>query len=509
MGATAADRQADRQQGLGGSHRAGGADRSDEGGRDDDAGRRNPGAPDLAADHAVTRTAAETSHVKAAVGTQEPPLGGAEDLTNRGVDRSVVIGRGVDAVSRWSLRATIIVIAAAGLLWLLGRVWVGVFPLILALLLTTVLWPPTEWLRRRGAPAALAAAAVLLGSLAVIVGILAAITPSLVGQSSELASAAGSGLGDLQERLAAPPFNVDSATLDDLVAQGQGWLQDRAGDIASGVFSGVSLLGNALVTLALVLVLTFFFLKDGPNFLPFLRRTVGRTAGRHLTEVSVRSWNTLGGFIRTQAIVSAVDAVLIGAGLLILQVPLAFALAILTFFGGFIPIVGAFAVGALAVLVALVSQGLTTALIVLAIIIAVQQIEGNVLQPFLQGKSMNLHAGVILLAVAAGSTLFGVAGAFLAVPAAATIAVVMRYLSEQVDLRTGDLQAADVRVATKDGEVSAQQGELAADDYAEDSDTRTMAQERTEHRDLHESGLSGRVRAAVGAARDGWRRPRG
>lgn len=149
-------------------------------------------------------------------------------------------------------------------------------------------------------------------------------------------------------------------------------------------------------------------------------------------------WDTLGGFIRTQALVSLIDAVFIGAGLLILGVPLAPVLAILTFIGGFIPIVGAFVAGALAVLVALVANGLTTAIIVLIIILAVQQIEGNVLQPVLQSKSMKLHAVIVLLAVAAGSSLYGIVGAFLAVPVAAVAAVVIRYIGEQIDERASD-----------------------------------------------------------------------
>ena len=143
----------------------------------------------------------------------------------------------------------------------------------------------------------------------------------------------------------------------------------------------------------------------------------------------------LGEFIRTQAIVSLVDAMLIGIGLLVLGVPLALPLAVLTFIGGFIPIVGAVVAGVLGVLVALVSNGFTTALIVLAIIIAVQQLEGNVLQPMLQSRSLGLHAVVVLLAVTAGSTLYGIAGAFLSVPVAAAGAVVLRYLSERVDAR--------------------------------------------------------------------------
>jgi hypothetical protein len=136
-----------------------------------------------------------------------------------------------------------------------------------------------------------------------------------------------------------------------------------------------------------------------------------------------------------QAVVALVDSVLIGLGLVILGVPLAVPLAVITFIGAFIPIVGAIVAGALGVLVALVSNGFTTALIVLAIIVAVQQLEGNVMQPILQGRSLRLHAAVVLLAVTAGGTLFGIAGAFLSVPVAATGAVVLRYLSERIDAR--------------------------------------------------------------------------
>jgi hypothetical protein len=116
-------------------------------------------------------------------------------------------------------------------------------------------------------------------------------------------------------------------------------------------------------------------------------------------------------------------------------VPLAIPLAVLTFLGGFVPIVGALVAGVLSVLVALVSNGFTTALIVLAIIVLVQQLEGNVLQPYLQGRSLRLHAAVVLLAVTAGSTLYGIAGAFLSVPAVAAASVVVRYLGERIDVR--------------------------------------------------------------------------
>jgi predicted PurR-regulated permease PerM len=157
-----------------------------------------------------------------------------------------------------------------------------------------------------------------------------------------------------------------------------------------------------------------------------------------------------------------VDAILIGLGLLILQVPLAAALAVLTFFAGFVPIVGAVVAGALAALVALVSNGPTTALLVVALVILVQQLESNVLQPFLQGRSLRLHAAVVLLSITAGGTLFGIAGAFLAVPVAAMVATVLRYLSEQTALRSGEVQARDVHTVTAEGGRAARVAERAA-----------------------------------------------
>lgn len=404
-------------------------------------------------------------------------------------DRGAVIGDGVSWLARWSLRMLLIAAGAALLWWILGFLWVGVFPVVLALIVTTVLWPATAWLRRHRVPKALAAVLVILGSLVVFFGVLGAITPSLVSQSGDLADSATQGLSDLQDRLAEAPFNVDSATIDEGVKTATAWIQDRGGEIATGALAGASAVGSGVVTLVLVLVLVFFFLKDGPDFLPFVRRISGERAGAHLTEVTTRSWNTLSGFVRTQALVSAVDAVLIGVGLLILQVPLAFPLAILTFFGGFVPIVGAFAVGALAVLVALVAQGPMTALLVLVLIVAVQQIEGNVLQPFLQGRSMDLHAGIILLAVAVGSTLFGIVGAFLAVPAAAVAAVILRYLSEQAELRSGGVRVDEVSPESDEGVRAAVRAEESADAEAHAADTDAEDGERTER-----SGLLGGVR---------------
>ena len=377
-------------------------------------------------------------------------------------DRGVLIGMGGRWLSDWALRLAIGLVA----LWLLGKIlgflWVGILPILLALILSTVVWPPVKYMKKVGIPAALASLLSILLGLGLIAGIIALITPSIVKQAPQLVDSASIGIRRLQDWIQGPPLNIDDDQINNGINQAVGFLQERGEDIANGVFTGVSTLGSVVVTLLLVFVLTFFFVKDGPRFLPWLRGVTGRRAGRHLTEVLTRSWVTLGGFIRTQAIVSFVDAFFIGIGLVILGVPLAWALAVLTFLGGFIPIVGAFTAGALAVLVAFVSNGLTTAIIVLVLIVAVQQLEGNVLQPVLQSRSMNLHPVVILLAVAGGGTLFGILGAFLAVPVAAVVAVVIRYVSEQIDLMAGDVSASDVKPATEEGRLTAWLAEVSA-----------------------------------------------
>jgi len=379
-------------------------------------------------------------------------------VSNVGVDRGRVVLSGVQTVAQWSGRFLLIAAALFVLVWALGQLWVGVLPVLLALILATVLWPPVAWMTAKGLPAVLAAGVTLLVSFGVLFGVLAAIAPQMLQQSQEIGVAALEGVDEVQEWLAGPPLNLDTEQVDDGIERAITWLRDQSADIASGVFTGVTSVGSGLVTIGLVLVLTFFFLKDGPAFLPWLRTLTGRTAGLHLTEVLTRNWRTLGGFIRTQAVVSAVDAVFIGAGLLLLGVPLAFALALLTFFAGFIPIVGAVTAGALAVLVALVSNGWQVALTVLGLVVLVQQLESNVLQPALQGRTMQMHAGIILLSVAIGGTIFGIVGAFLAVPLSACLVVTLRYVSEQVDLRAGDQDPEDLPVMTPEGDLAKTEG---------------------------------------------------
>ncbi|MDO5501197.1 MAG: AI-2E family transporter [Propionibacteriaceae bacterium] len=396
------------------------------------------------------------------------------------VDRADVIGEGGRWLAGWAARFLLIAAAFLAMGWLATKFWSGILPVLLALLFASVLWPVTSWLKKVGVPYLGGAAISLLGGFGLLAGLIWLIAPGIASQWSTLSGQAVQGVKKLQEWAAGPPLNLRDEQLNDWINQGLTWLQARSGELAGQVMSVGGSIGSGVVTLLLTLVLTFFFLKDGSTFLGFTRAIVGRKAGFHATELLTRLWNTVSGYIRTQAIVSFVDALFIGLGLVLLGVPLAFPLAVITFIAGFIPMVGAITAGALAVLVALVSNGVYTALFVLILILVVQQLEGNILQPLLQSRVMQLHPVVVLLAVLLGGVWGGIIGAFLAVPMAASVAVVLRYLGDLIDLRTGDRRAEDITWATDDGHTIAYEGEKHAAFF------RALVSRRTARREAEE-----------------------
>jgi putative heme transporter len=355
--------------------------------------------------------------------------------------RGHLIGEGLAWTARWSLRFLLVAAALTVVGLLVISLWDVMFPVFLGLVIATVLEPPVTWLRKHHWNGTLATAVVLLLGLAVIGGIIALIAPAVAGQAPAIAQGAIGGIQQIQGWLQGPPFNLGASQIGQYVQAAVERLQQSAGQIATGVLTGLTTVANSVINAVLALVLAFLFVKDGPTFLPWLRRVAGPTSGGHLAEVGARGWLRLGGFIRSQALIGFVDALFIGIGLVIFGVPLALPLAVLTFFGAFIPIIGALVAGALSVLIALVVQGPGTAIGVLILILAVQQIEGNLLQPLVQGRGLGLNSAIVILAVTAGSSLAGIAGAFLAVPVAAVLAEILRYFGEQIDLRTGHQDA--------------------------------------------------------------------
>ncbi|KAA8723363.1 AI-2E family transporter [Corynebacterium phocae] len=375
------------------------------------------------------------------------------------IDRSIVVNQMLKDLSTTALRIGIIGALIYAVAHVAGNFWQGILPVLLALIVCTVLAPFVTAMRSVGIPAGLAAVLAILSFFGIIGAIISFIAPSFMAQSQSLYLQTVEGIQRLQLWVQGPPLNLDSDQLGVYINELISLIQQRAGTIAGSVFSGIGTVTSFVVTLVIVIVLTVFFLKDGHKFLGWLRMATGRRTGWHLTEVLTRAWQTLGGFIRAQALVSLIDAVFIGTGLAIIGVPLAMTLAIITFMAGFIPFVGAIVAGALSITIALVSLGVTEAVMVLVLVLVVQQLEGNVLSPWLQSRAMNLHPVVVLISVTIGSALFSLIGAFLAVPAAAMIAVVWRYGQEMLMLRSGEKRVEDLEFSTIAGHLIARYSE--------------------------------------------------
>lgn len=317
-----------------------------------------------------------------------------------------------------------------------------VLPVVFALFLTTILQPPKNWLRRRGLPGALATAIVMLMSIAALGGLLMLVGPPVADEVGELGVSVREGAQQVSGALAEGPFGITEADVDSTIDSVVNTVRENTGAITQGVLSGAVILVEVIAGLLLVVVLLFFFLKDGERiwFWVVDQFPAGRTRV-DVSELGLRAWGTLVGYIRGLVIVATVDSVLIGTGLAIVGVPLVLPLAVLTFFSAFFPLVGAFTAGLIAALVALVSNGLVAALIVVAIITAVQQIEGDVLYPVVVGRAVRLHPVAILLAITAGGVLAGILGALLAPPFTAVAWTVISYLRKEGKARAPAEQA--------------------------------------------------------------------
>ena len=375
----------------------------------------------------VTTTDASASPPQNLPAEESSSAGGSG---SRGLKPRGTFARGLTAASVWVARG-LIVLAGLVVLWFgIRSLWSIVLPGLLALLLSSILWPLNRVLRKV-LPKGIAALLSLLGLLGAVAGVAMLVLPSISSGSKELVRRAGENLRDLSDFVAGLPFAVQTIDFNELLDAGVAQLREHSSDIISGITAGLGTVTSVTVVFLLTLVFTFFCLKDGDKFLPWASRWTNNRAFVHAVRVSEEAWKTLSAYILAQATVALADAVFIGLGLWFLDVPLALALMVLIFFASFIPIVGAVATGILATMVTLVAHGWVTALIVLGLVLVVQQLESNILQPFLVGKTLKLHPAVVLGAVTVGSTLFGIVGAFLAVPATAVAIVVLRYLRDQ------------------------------------------------------------------------------
>jgi len=334
------------------------------------------------------------------------------------------------AAVSWRL---LVVAAAVGVVgFLLVYLRLIVLPVIVALFLTTLLAPPANWLRDRGWPPLAATWAVILAAVLVIAGGIALLAPQIGPQFGSLRDQVGTGLDDVQRWLREGPLHFSDAQLARLLERARQEAQSNTTALTRGVLTGATVAAEVVTGALLSVVLTFFFVKDGRRIGDWFARHAGSHAGE-LREMGRRAFDTLGAYLRGVATVGLIDGLFIGIGLAVVGVPLAVPLAFLVFLGAFFPIVGAFLTGLIAALVALVSKGIVAALIIVGITVAVQQLEGHVLAPVVLGRAVKLHPAVILLALAGGAVVGGIAGAALAVPAVAVVGSVGTYLRDRPD----------------------------------------------------------------------------
>jgi len=359
---------------------------------------------------------------QAAVLDPPEPEAAPEPPPRRGVPRSLV------TASELGWRFLVVVAAVAALAYALWYVRLVALPAFLALLLATVLVPPTRALRRRGLRPGAATGIVFVAGLAVAVTLAALIVPPFAAEVGTLTDTITGGAQELGRLIASGPFGLDRAEVQSAIDGLSDRLHASSGDIAAGVLSGAIIVGQIVAGVLLTLVLLFFFVKDGARLWVWAVRLFPENVRERVDEAGRRSWGVLGAYVRGQALVATVDAVFIGIGLALLGLPLVLPLAVLIFVAAFVPIVGAFTAGAAAVLIALVSKGAGVALIVLALNLVVQQLEGNVLYPLIMRRTMELHPVATLLAVGAGGVLAGIIGALVAVPIAAIVATALPIL---------------------------------------------------------------------------------
>ncbi len=356
-------------------------------------GRRR-GQPDLAAAAGLPATAERTKEAR-------PPIWG--DGLGRAAIRSLQV----------LLVLTLVVVVT----YVAIQLRLVVVPLLITTLIAAAVSPVVDWLDRHRVPRALATLLTMLAGGAALGGIVWWISGAVGDQWSELRESASEGLAELRAYLVDGPLPISEEN----VVNAQDRLREFAegSQVQQGAISGATLVLEVVTGIFLGVVLLYFLLKDGRKIWRFISGQLPERDRDRWDLVATRSAAVLGGYVRGTAVVAFVDAVVIGVALAILGVPLALPLAVVVFLGAFVPLVGATVAGILAALVALVASGPITALIVVGVVIAVNQLEGDILAPVVLGQALALHPLAILLALTAGTIVAGIVGALLSVPFAA------------------------------------------------------------------------------------------
>ncbi|MDJ0359499.1 AI-2E family transporter [Rhodococcus sp. H29-C3] len=330
--------------------------------------------------------------------------------------------------AEWTWRLLVLFAGFLTLCYVVIRLETVFIPIGLALLASAMLVPIVDWMQRRGVPRSAAVVVVIIASIGVVVGIMTFVVEQFIEGLPQLGDQFTASINDIQSWLSTGPLHISEdqirQTSDDAVKA----IQDNQAAVTSGALTTATLIGEIFTGALLTLFTLIFFLYGGDQIWNFVTRLAPTSARRRIRLAGSQGFGSLIGYVRATVAVAAADAIGIGAGLAILGVPLALPLASLVFIGAFIPIVGAFLTGFVAVFIALVTKGLITALITLGIVVAVMQLEGHVLQPLLLGRAVRLHPLAVVFAITLGILLAGIVGGLLAVPIVAVLNTAIRSL---------------------------------------------------------------------------------
>nr|WP_258066622.1 AI-2E family transporter [Rathayibacter sp. AY1F6] len=332
----------------------------------------------------------------------------------------------------WAWRVLVVVAALAVLVLLVIELRLIVIPLLLAIVIAALLVPFSSFLQRHRWPKWAAVVLAELGIVVVIGGLLFLVVTQVYSGFDDLSRQTVQSYDDFKAFLLESPLHLTETDINQYAQQALTALQQDSGMLVSGALSVGSTVGHLLTGVLLTLFSTLFILIDGPNIWSWVVRLFPRRARGAVDGAGRAGWVTLTNFVKVQILVAFVDAVGIGLGSFLLGVPLAIPIGVLVFLGSFVPVIGAVVTGALAVFIALVYNGPLIALFLLIVVLAVQQLEGHILQPLIMGSAVKVHPLAVVLAVAGGSIIGGIAGAFFAVPVVATLNVMVKYVASGV-----------------------------------------------------------------------------
>lgn len=334
----------------------------------------------------------------------------------------------VRKAAAWSWRLLIIFGALVAVLWVARRLEIIVVPVALATMLAALLMPAVDFLDRRGAPRGGAVALVLLSGIAVVGGILTFVVSQFIEGMPALGEQVTRSIDGLRRWLVDGPLNLSREQIDNAGNAAIEAVQSNQERLTSGALSTAGTITEIVTGALLVLFTLIFLLHGGRNIFGFVTKIFPPDVRDRVRGAGRAGFHSLIGYVRATFLVALVDAVGIGTGLAIMGVPLALPLASLVFLGAFVPLVGAVVTGFLAVIVALLTKGVVYGLMTLALLLAVQQLEGHVLQPLVMGRAVSIHPLAVVLAIAGGGVLAGIVGALLAVPAVAFLNSAVRVL---------------------------------------------------------------------------------